>query len=1003
MSVKPLFLALFPTPRRRPTARSALVPVIFLGAFVIACVILELTHTVLFTNTWPFGLLLVAPWIWWMSIAGHSGLSPFRAQMALLARLALMALFIVVLAEPRTVRKHDEMTIVYAVDASASITPQASDNAMKYVVDVVSKKPQKDEAALVFFGRDAAVELPPATSLPFEDINVQIDRDGTNLSNALSLAAAMVPEDRQGRIVLISDGVATEGTLPVVLDDLKGRGIAVDVMKIQYNYEHEVWLERLVLPRFVKSGETYETTAVLSSLKEGQGRLVLQENGQVIFSQDVQFQAGKNAFSIPIYMSKPGYYEYAAYIEVPEGQDSCAFNNKAISYLYLKGRGSVLLVTDPKGDPRDVQPMLESLQRAERQVETVNAYAFPRNPMALLDHNCIVFVNVPADALGDGQMQALHDAVYHQGSGFLMVGGENSFGPGGYKGTPVAAALPVSMDISQKKVLPKGALAIILHTCEFAQGNEWGKRITKQAMKVLSSRDEVGVLVFDYQGGVKWLFPLTPAGEYERLVTLVNAAQIGDMPSFVPTMQMGLAGLQKSDAATKHMIIISDGDPQPPPPSLIKQFVAAKVTVSMIAINPHGGSDISKMRSIAQLTGGRYYFPKDPNKLPSIFIKEAKKIRRTGIQNKTFVPKVYSSSPVIKGFEGFVPLHGYVLTMAKPRATTILRGPEKEELDPVLSTWRYGVGAAAAFTSDLSTNWGADWVQWDQYDPFVKQLVTEISRPDQATNLRVRAFPAAGEGVILAEDYSPQATFMEVRAEVKGPRNITHQVDLKQVGASRYEGRFPLSGEGRYQIVAAGVGSDSGGLPGSVQRAHSGFVVPYSQEFMRFRSNPIVLDQIARKTNGRNLTGGETGEDVYGAPREARRSSLPVVDWLLALMAILVPLDVGLRRVQLDLGVIKGWFGIGRKAQPSAATFGALLARKKDVSDTLKQRTEAELAAHLPLETAAPLPEAALRARKPEHAAPKPQEAQPTTTTARLLAAKRRALEDQDEAEGETK
>ena len=52
------------------------------------------------------------------------------------------------------------------------------------------------------------------------------------------------------------------------------------------------------------------------------------------------------------------------------------------------------------------------------------------------------------------------------------------------------------MDVSQKKVLPKGALAIILHTCEFPEGNTWAKRITKQAIKVLGAQDEVGVLAY---------------------------------------------------------------------------------------------------------------------------------------------------------------------------------------------------------------------------------------------------------------------------------------------------------------------------------------------------------------------------------------------------------------------------------------------------------------------------------------------------------------------------
>jgi len=39
------------------------------------------------------------------------------------------------------------------------------------------------------------------------------------------------------------------------------------------------------------------------------------------------------------------------------------------------------------------------------------------------------------------QMQAVRDAVYNQGMGFLMVGGANSFGPGGYNRTKVEEAL----------------------------------------------------------------------------------------------------------------------------------------------------------------------------------------------------------------------------------------------------------------------------------------------------------------------------------------------------------------------------------------------------------------------------------------------------------------------------------------------------------------------------------------------------------------------------------
>ncbi len=122
-----------------------------------------------------------------------------------------------------------------------------------------------------------------------------------------------------------------------------------------YDYGAEVWLERIELPRFTKVGETYEAVVILSSLEPGEGELTLRENDNEIFRQKVTYAAGKNRYAIPIRLREPGYYEYTATIGPPEGvrredwADGVDRNNIAISYLYLKGEGRVLVVVDPGG------------------------------------------------------------------------------------------------------------------------------------------------------------------------------------------------------------------------------------------------------------------------------------------------------------------------------------------------------------------------------------------------------------------------------------------------------------------------------------------------------------------------------------------------------------------------------------------------------------------------------------------------------------------------------
>ena len=1005
-ALKRILSSIFPPPRQPLRRTDALPLIIFLVLFAGVCFLLEFRHVLLFARPGAFALAAATVWIWWMHVAGFGGLGRVRSILALEVRLALAGLFVILLAEPRAVRTSDELSVVYAVDVSDSISDGSTTRALEFVARTATKKPQKDEAGLVIFGKNAAVEFKADKRVPLEGdtviTNSLIDKEATNIEQGLSLAAAMLPEDKQGRIVLISDGMQTEGDLSKIVGDLKARGISVDVLPIAFSISDEVWLERMELPQFVKMGESYEAGIVLSSLNAGEGTLTIEENGQKIAEEPVKFQAGKNRYSFPIQLRTAGYYEYTARIEVPRGKDSIDKNNRVVNSLFLEGEGKVLLVTDPQGEPRDWQPLAQALRDTRHAVEMQTAFEFPRDSASLLPYDCIVFVNAPADAFDQVQLTAMRDAVFNFGSGFLMVGGANSFGPGGYHRTVVEEALPVTMDISQKKVLPKGALVIILHTCEFPEGNTWAKRITKQAIKVLGAQDEVGALMYGPMGE-QWIFELAPASEYEKMAVKIQAAEPGDMPSFAGTMRKGLAGLKKSDAATKHMIIISDGDPAPAPPGLIQEYIDNKISVSTVAINPHGGNEIGLMRNVAAATGGRYYFPSDSNQLPSIFIKESKTLKRSMIQNKVVTPQVAMDDGVLKGIEAMPPLKGYVITTAKGKpARTVLQVPseqseEEGDIDPILAITQYGLGKTAAFTSDLSSNWASEWMSWDKYSAFVHQLVTEISRVQKTGKLRMWTYTSGNEGVIVVEDFSEHESFLEIQARVSGPRDRTETVALKQVGPRRYQASVPLWGKGRYHVVGMPAGEER-----KDDRAFGGFIIPYSPEYLRFRSNPLVLNDIWNGTGGKSLEPDAKAEDIYNRDRQPKRSSRPIFDWFLVILACLVPLDVGVRRIQIDWYVIKAWLGIGQKRGASTQTMGALLERKQAVGSQIEARRS---------ET--PLPTEALRSRlaKPQArgegsqtrpapnappASSKPvQDEKPTTTTERLLKLKRKRQQDQ--------
>ena len=981
-----------------------------LGFFKLPKPMFELVREMEFARPWAFALLLFTPWLWWMQAAGHSGLPERRGMWASFIRLMICGLLILVLAEPRAVRTSDIVAVVYNVDVSDSVN-EARTQAFDMVAGTAAQKPTTDQAGLVVFGRTAAVEYPPRETFPFEKyINSQVSQDATNLEQSLALSAAMLPEEHLGRIVLVSDGTETVGQLKDIVDDLQSRDVQVDVVPIEYDYKNEVLLERLDLPRFVKLGETYEASIVLTSLAKGKGTLVLQEGENTLARQEVEFEPGKSRYSIPIKVDQPGYYEYSAKIELAPDADSRSENNEVKNYLYLEGPGRILMVMDPQSNPAEWQMMEKALKQGDRQVDVLSALEFPLDPLSLMPYDAVIFADVAADSLLANQMQAMHDAIRNLGIGFMMVGGPNSFGPGGWQGSVIADALPISMEISNKKILPKGALAIILHTCEFPQGNSWAKRITKKAIQVLNSEDLVGALA-QTMNGDEWIFELTPASKYGELVPLINNASIGDMGTFGTTMQLGLDALIKSDASSRHMIIISDGDAQPPVPELVAKFVEHQVSVSTVAVFPHNG-DVSILEDIAAATKGRFYYPSDPNQLPSIFIKEAKTLRRSQLQERRFVPMLMNVDPMMRDIEDSPPLHGYVLTTPKddPRATIILAAPPTEsevaagetESDPILAVWRYGLGVTAAFTSDLTNRWGKDWIGWDQYQQLVNQMVTRISRARREQYLRVYTYVNGNEGVVVVEDFHPEETLLDVNVSVTGPNSFEQSQQVRQIAPRRYQTSMPLKGEGRYQVM---IGATDGTRK---ETAYAGFIVSYSPEYLRFRANPIVLRDIAERTGGSELDTDRSVEELAGqiyGNRKPKRSSRPIFDWFLMGLACLLPLDVAIRRVQLDLGWIKKLFK--RQKSESTATIGALLQRTGEVRSSLNNQRDAN----------SPRPETAGRPLAPRQPAQRPPTGTPTKTestpaqqpssspppasddggtTSRLLAMKKKREQDGD-------
>src|SRR5690349_23932666 len=142
-------------------------------------------------------------------------------------------------------------------------------------------------------------------------------------------------------------------------------------------------------------------------------------------------------------------------------------------------------------------------------------------------YDAIFLSNVAAGDLGTDSQKLLESAVRDFGVGLVCVGGDQTYAAGGYRGTPLEATLPVNMELDSKKVLPKGALALVMHGMEFTNGNLVARDTAIGALNALGPQDEMGVVLWD--GSERWLFPMTVVGDKKEQGIKIARMNQGDL------------------------------------------------------------------------------------------------------------------------------------------------------------------------------------------------------------------------------------------------------------------------------------------------------------------------------------------------------------------------------------------------------------------------------------------------------------------------------------------
>ncbi len=958
--------------------------------------------TLRFAEPWMLLLLLLIPWAIYRGLCIKS-LNTARRNLTIVLRTVLLFLVILALAGAEWVHRRDRLAVFFLLDQSNSIPDAvrlASTQWIRNYCDTFMT--EKDETGVIVFGKDASIELDVDPTLNLGSIQSFVEGDQTDVASAVRLAMAAFPQGYMRRIVIFSDGNETQGAALEEIKLAQADGIAVDVVPVHMERPSEVRIEEVSTPQQASTEEPFQLRIVAQADQAGKATLnILRRSGsqrQMLAPQEVQLQPGDNVFLLTQEADQAGFFEYEVSLE--SESDTIRENNVGRAFTTVHGEPRVLYVDTNEAEGAHLR---EALTREGINVEHTHPGNVPADLAQMQSYDGVILANVSSTELSPEQLNTLETMVRDHGIGLTMIGGPNSFGAGGYLNTPVEKALPVSMDIKEKKVLPRGALATILHTCEFADGNAWAAEIAKASLEVLSSRDLMGALGY-LQGGDSWIFDLQPVGDKSMMRSAIDSQSrsLGDMPDTGPTLQMAFNALKNADAGVKRAILISDGDPAAPAASLLAAYASAGISISTICINPHSNSDQNMLRDIAKATGGEYYFVNDPRKLPQIFTKEASVVKMGVFREVEFIPQTLHSSEVLAGVAtaALPSLKGYVVTFPKDTATVPL---VSDEGDPVLAHWRYGLGKAVAFTSDSTSRWGANWMNWEGYDRFWSQAVRWSLREITPSEFRVETRREEGFGVVRIDAVDSEGKFINYlrpTGVVTSPDFKSQNITLTQEGPGIYEGRFPIADTGVYMVNLAYADAD-----GTQRMIPTGLAVDYSAEYEYNTTNMPLLENLAMAGNGRIL---DETMNPFEHDLASSANIFPIWHWLAAIAACLLLVEVFVRRVMISpmTLVAPAWRlvhalpGLKRfipkppkRAQPVTGTYRAA-AQEHDFGTPTEIQSFGTVSA--PTETIAPtairtVPDAVLQ----EESRGK------TDYTSRLLAAKERAQKKTDKNKGE--
>jgi len=565
-------------------------------------------------------------------------------------------------------------------------------------------------------------------------------RDATAIGNALDATLSQLRPNRNARLLLLSDGFATDA-LDRAGERLLQEDVPLDLRLLGREAVEDVRVASLTAPMRTRPDEPFLIETLIEGPTGKQVEVSLIRDGTVVRTESVQLVREQARMQWMGRLDRPGAVQYEVRISVPE--DPYLGNNRQAQWVEARGGRRVMLLSAYPDDP--IAGLLEASGMEVELITDPEGLTTGRlsGVAAVWIHN-VWAADIPREFL-----EALPFYVREQAGGLVMVGGKASFGAGGYFESPIDELLPVSMELKEEDRRSSVALGIVMDRSGSMSASAGG--MTKmdlansgaaRAIELLGASDAVTVFAVDTKA--HQIVPLSQVGNNRtRLLGLVRRIRSTGGGIYVFNgLEAAWKQLKSAPQLNRHVILFSDAADSEQPQgvnALLREMTANNTTVSVIALGSKSDPDAAFLEEIAQNGQGRIFYNSDAATLPEVFAQETVTVSRSAFLDEPVGLDAAAGWAELAAnpLEWPEQVDGYNLSYLREGAAESLRTTDEYQA-PLLAHWMRGTGRVAAVSFPLGGDYSESIRGWKQAGDLVRTLGRWSLRPEMDPGLALR-------------------------------------------------------------------------------------------------------------------------------------------------------------------------------------------------------------------------------------------------------------------------